>query len=127
MPIKPGDRFGRYEIRAEIGAGAMGQVFHAHDLRLDRAVALKLIGDDREHHPQARARFEQEARSASALNHPNIVTTYDIGEEAGRLFIVMELLEGQSLRRMLSGPLPVDVVSTASGRRFVAESAVAGR
>jgi predicted ATPase len=109
MPTKPGDRFGRYEIRAEIGSGAMGQVFHAHDSRLDRPVALKLIGDEREQHPEARARFEQEARSASSLNHPNIVTTNDIGEESGRLFIVMELLEGESLRRMLTGPLPVDI------------------
>src|SRR5229473_3165151 len=99
MPTKPGDRFGRYEIRAEIGSGAMGQVFHAHDPRLDRPVALKLIGNEREQ--------EQEARSASSLNHPNIVTTYDIGEESGRLFIVMELLDGESLRRLLTGPMSV--------------------
>src|SRR6202022_4947209 len=107
MPTRPGDRFGRYEIRAEIGSGAMGQVFHAHDPRLDRPVALKLIGDEREKHPEARGRFEQEARSPSPLNHPNIVTTYDIGEESGRLFIVMELLDGESLRRLHTGPMSV--------------------
>lgn len=110
MRIQPGERFGRYEIRAGLGAGAMGEVFRAYDPRLDREVALKLIAADLERHPRARARFEQEARAASALNHPNIVTVHDLGEEEGRLFIVMELLEGQSLRNLLTGPLPLDLL-----------------
>ncbi|HXI13773.1 MAG TPA: protein kinase [Thermoanaerobaculia bacterium] len=103
MTIEVGDHFGRYEIRAVLGAGGMGEVFRAYDPRLGREVAIKRIGADMEGHSSAIARFEQEARAASALNHPNIIAVYDIGEEKGRPFIVMELLEGQSLRSFLGG------------------------
>jgi predicted ATPase len=103
MTIGPGDRFGRYEIRAVVGAGGMGEVFRAWDPRLGREVAIKRIGANMDHCTST-ARFEQEARAASALNHPNIVAVYDIGEEDGKPFIVMELLEGQSLRDFIGSP-----------------------
>ena len=110
MQIGPGDRFGRYEIRSSLGAGAMGEVFRAYDPRLDREVALKVLAAHLDRRPGAHARFEQEARSASALNHSNIVSIYDIGEEGGRPFIVMELLEGQNLRALLADPVPTDLL-----------------
>jgi predicted ATPase/predicted Ser/Thr protein kinase len=88
----------------------MGEVFRAHDQRLDREVALKVIAADVERRPGASQRFEHEARAASALNHSNIVTIYDVGEEGGRPFIVMELLDGQSLRQFLSAPLSTDLL-----------------
>ena len=110
MQIGPGDRFGRYEIRSSLGAGGMGEVFRAYDPRLAREVALKVLAAHLDRRPEAHARFEQEARSASALNHPNIVAIYDIGEEDGRPFIVMELLEGQNLRALLSDPIPTELL-----------------
>jgi len=110
MLIEPGDRFGRYEIRSSLGAGAMGEVFRAYDPRLDRQVALKVIAADLDRRVGANERFEQEARAASALNHSNIVTIYDVGEEEGRPFIVMELLDGECLRRLLSAPLSTDLM-----------------
>src|SRR6202022_3094574 len=87
----------------------MGQVFRAYDPRLGRDVALKVIAEAARH-SDARARFEQEARAASAINHANIVTIYDIGDDDGRPFIVMELLEGQSLRQLLSQQFSIDLL-----------------
>ncbi len=110
MQIDAGDRFGRYEIRSSLGAGGMGEVFRAYDPRLDREVALKVIRADLNQHGIGRERFAQEARAASALNHSHIVTIHDVGEEQGRPFIVMELLEGQTLRHLLAEPLATDVV-----------------
>src|SRR5438132_13276809 len=110
MRFEPGHRFGRYEIRSSLGAGAMGEVFRAYDPRLDREVALKVIAADLDRRAGANERFEQEARAASAINHSNIVTIHDVGEEGGRPFIVMELLEGQSLRSLLSAPLSTDLM-----------------
>jgi predicted ATPase len=108
--LEPGRRLGRHEIRARLGAGGMGEVYRAYDTRLQRDVAIKILGRRVQERPGALQRFEQEARAASALNHPNIITLYDIGEEEGRPYIVMELVEGESLRRMLSGPWPTDLL-----------------
>ncbi|MEO5988602.1 MAG: protein kinase, partial [Candidatus Eisenbacteria bacterium] len=130
MQIQPGDRFGRYQIRSSLGAGAMGEVFRAYDPQLDRDVALKLINADLDQPGQGRERFAQEARAASALNHSNIVTIFDVGEEQGRPFLVMEFLKGQTLRQLLAEPLSgevalglavqiVDALTAAHERRIV--------
>ncbi len=110
MPVSSGDRFGRFEILTSLGMGGMGEVFRAHDPQLNREVAIKLIKTDLDATGPGRVRFAQEARAASALNHPNIVTIYDIGEDNGRPYIVMELLEGRSLRQMLAQPLTSEQV-----------------
>jgi len=108
MGISPGNRLGPYEIVSPLGAGGMGEVYKARDTRLNREVAVKVLPAELSGDADRRARFEQEARSASALNHPNIVTLYDIGTHDGTLFIAMEMVEGRSLREVLAGGnLPV--------------------
>ena len=104
----PGATLGRYEIRQRLGAGGMGEVYRAFDPRLQREVAIKVISRRIEGDPDVLARFEEEARAASALNHPNIVTVYDIGEHEAFPYIVMELIEGESLRSETDEPLPVE-------------------
>jgi len=103
MPLSVGDRLGRYEIRGFLGAGGMGEVYRAHDERLDRDVAIKILPEGLTHHPDRLLRFEREARAAAALNHPNILDVHDLGEHEGRAFIVTELLEGESLRSVIAG------------------------
>jgi eukaryotic-like serine/threonine-protein kinase len=101
-----GDRFGPYEIVALLGKGAMGEVRQARDTRLMRDVALKVLPDALTHHRAALERFEREARSASALNHPNVVTVYEVGEVEGTPYLAMELVEGRTVRDLLrDGPL----------------------
>lgn len=107
MPLSIGDKLGPYEVLAPIGAGGMGEVWKARDIRLGREVAIKTISLDRHSHPEALSRFEQEARSASALNHPNIVTIYELGHVEGTHYIAMELVSGETVRALLtSGPIP---------------------
>jgi len=107
LPAKT--QVGRYELLGLIGAGGMGEVYRARDTTLDRIVALKLISEKLLLDPLAIRRFQREARSASALNHPHICTVYDIGDWNGRPFIAMEYLEGESLRRRLDkGPLKLE-------------------
>ena len=104
--LSPGTHFGSYEILQRLGAGGMGEVYHAKDTRLDREVAIKTLALDRCSQPEALARFEQEARSACALNHPNIVTIYELGHVNGTRYIAMELVDGETVRRLLaSGPI----------------------
>src|SRR5712671_5417124 len=108
MTLAPGTRLGPYEILAAIGAGGMGEVYRARDPRLRRDVAVKILPTVLSADADRLHRFEQEARAAAALNHPNILAVYDIGTEAGAPFIVSELLEGETLReRVASGPIPV--------------------
>src|SRR4030088_817066 len=103
-----GQVVGHYRVLERIGAGGMGEVFRARDERLARDVALKLIQPTSTGKRDHLRRFEQEARAAAALSHPNIVAIYDVGFEQGYPFIVSELLEGSTLRRRLSeGPLPL--------------------
>jgi tetratricopeptide (TPR) repeat protein/predicted Ser/Thr protein kinase len=95
-------RIGKYEILERVGRGGMGSVFKAYDPMLDRAVALKVISSDSDANEELRARFFREAQACARLNHPNIVTVYELGEVEGQLFIVMELLEGQELRQIIA-------------------------
>jgi predicted ATPase/tRNA A-37 threonylcarbamoyl transferase component Bud32 len=105
--LSPGTLFGNYEILQQLGAGGMGEVYCARDTRLHREVAIKTLSVERLAQPEALARFEKEARSASALNHPNIVTIYELGHVNSTRYIAMELVDGETLRRSLaSGPIP---------------------
>ena len=106
-----GQRVAHYHVVERIGGGGMGVVFRAEDTRLARPVALKFVSDELSRDPEALSRFAQEARTASALNHPNICTIHDIGELDGRSFIVMEYLEGTTLQdRIAAGSLGLDTV-----------------
>src|SRR5271170_3737167 len=103
-----GQLVGHYRVLEKIGAGGMGEVFRARDERLGRDVALKLIRPASSNNPDHLRRFEQEARAAAALNHPNILAIYDVGFEGKTPYIVSELLEGKDLRkRLCEGPIPV--------------------
>jgi len=105
--VQPGVRLGPYEIVAAIGAGGMGEVYRARDTRLGRDVAIKVLPSEFAADPDRLRRFEQEARAASALNHPNIVVVHDVGSHEGTPYLVEELLEGESLReRLRGGALP---------------------
>ena len=112
MTLASGSRLGPYEILAPLGAGGMGEVYRAGDTRLSREVALKVLPEAVASDPGPLRRFEQEARAASALNHPNIVTIYDVGREGANSYIAMELVEGASLRqKLVGGPLPARAVT----------------
>jgi predicted ATPase/serine/threonine protein kinase len=105
--LSPGTRFGNYEILQRLGAGGMGEVYRARDTRLGREVAIKTLSIERCSQPDLLSRFEQEARSACALNHPNIVTIYELGHMNGTRYISMELVVGETVRELLeSGPVP---------------------
>ena len=91
------DKFGRYEIKSEIGRGGMATVFHAYDPRFERDVAIKVLPREFLHDPQFRTRFEREAKMIALLEHPAIVPVYDFGEEDGQPFIVMRYMSGGSL------------------------------
>ncbi|MCM2268800.1 MAG: protein kinase [Thermoanaerobaculia bacterium] len=106
MSLAPGQRLGPYEIVAALGAGGMGEVFRARDVRLGREVAVKLLHAALAGEPARRARFEREARAVGSLNHPNLLTLFDVGEHDGASFLVTELLDGETLRdRLARGPL----------------------
>src|SRR5262249_45623003 len=115
MPLGLGTRLGPYEILSALGAGGMGEVYRARDSRLNRSVAIKVLPSDLASDPDRRGRFEREAHAIAALSHPHICTIFDIGRENGTDYLVMELLEGETLADRLSGrpqgrPLPMQDV-----------------
>src|SRR5713101_8087107 len=107
MTLGRGTRLGAYEIAAPLGAGGMGEVYRARDLRLDRDVAIKVLPAQLTDDSVALARFEREAKAVAALSHPGILSIFDFGSENGVAYAVMELLEGETLRtRLAEGPVP---------------------
>jgi len=110
MALASGTKLGPYEIQSALGAGGMGEVYRARDTRLDRTVAVKILPAHLSN-PEAKQRFDREARSISSLNHPNICTLYDVGHQDGVDYLVMEFLEGETLaERLLKGPLAPDQI-----------------
>src|SRR5207249_3246314 len=107
MALISGTKVGPYEIQVLIGAGGMGEVYRARDPRIGRDVALKVIAASFSSDPDRLRRFEQEVRTAGALNHPNILTIFDVGSENGSTYLVAELLVGETLRDHLDSRLPL--------------------
>ena len=109
MTLRSGTRLGPYEILSPLGAGGMGEVYKARDTRLERIVAIKVLPSDLSSSPEIRQRFEREAKTISQISHPHICALYDVGREGERDYLVMELLEGETLaQRLDKGPLPAD-------------------
>ncbi len=133
MPFAPGRRLGPYEILAPLGSGGMGEVYRAKDTRLDREVAVKVLAETVSRDPNARARFEREARAVAALSHPNILAIHDLGREEETDYAVMELLDGKTLRERLGrGTIPrgkaIEIaVQMAGGLAAVHERGIAHR
>ena len=111
MGLTSGTKLGPYEIQSPLGTGGMGEVYRARDTRLDRTVAVKILPSHLSDNPEAKQRFDREARAISSLNHPNICTLHDVGHQDGIDFLVMEFLEGETLAdRLRKGPLPTEQV-----------------
>src|SRR5450755_4634826 len=111
MGLISGTKLGPYEIISPLGAGGMGEVYRARDTRLDRTVAVKILPSHLSSNPEAKQRFDREARTISSLSHPNVCQLYDVGSQDGTSFLVMEYLEGETLAdRLRKGPLPLDQV-----------------
>src|ERR1700736_3978002 len=109
MGLSPGTRLGPYEILTPLGAGGMGEVYRAKDTRLERMVAVKVLPSHMSASPESRQRFEREAKTISQLSQPHICALYDVGREGETEYLVMELLEGETLSdRLAKGPLPLD-------------------
>src|ERR671934_2665178 len=115
MSLAPGSRLGPYEIIAAIGAGGMGEVYRAHDTKLGRNVALKILPESFVHDPDRVVRFRREAQVLASLNHPHIAAIYGLDEANGSQFLVLELVEGGTLAdRLKAGPLPIDEALTVA-------------
>src|SRR5215471_16384415 len=117
MALTAGAKLGPYEILSPLGAGGMGEVYRARDSRLDREIALKVLPSHLASSPSLKQRLEREAKAVSKLSHPYICTLHDIGHQDGVDFLVMELLEGETLeQRLLRGPLPLDQALRYAGQ-----------
>src|SRR6266436_973346 len=111
MPLAPGTHFGPYEITGLLGSGGMGEVYRARDTRLERTVAIKILPAHLSSDPVRKQRFEREAKTISSLNHPNICVLYDVGQQDGIDYLVMECIEGETLaQRLQKGALPLEQV-----------------
>ena len=111
MTIASGSRLGAYEVLSLLGSGGMGEVYRARDPRLNRPIAIKILPQATAADPERRARFEREAQSVAALNHPNIVTIHSVEEAGGLLFLTMELVEGKPLGDVIvKGGLPLELI-----------------
>src|SRR5579864_3526063 len=110
MPILPGRRLGPYEVLAAIGAGGMGEVYQAHDTKLGREVAIKVLPEAFAHDPERLSRFQREAKMLAALNHPNIATIHGLEKTNGTNCLVMELVPGDTLQQRVKrdGPVPIE-------------------
>src|SRR6202162_6061429 len=109
MALTNGTKLGPYEVLSPLGAGGMGEVYRARDTRLDRTVAIKVLPQHLSSSAEVRQRFEREAKTISQLSHPHICALYDIGNQGGVEYLVMEYLEGETLAdRLLKGPLPTE-------------------
>src|SRR5881397_1365863 len=109
MTLSAGTRLGPYELLAPVGAGGMGEVYKARDTRLDRTVAIKVLPSHLSSSAEVRQRFEREAKTISQLSHPHICALYDVGNQDGVEYLVMEYLEGETLaERLARGPLPLE-------------------
>src|SRR6202171_1080541 len=110
MKIGVGVHFGCYEINAPIGAGGMGEVYQAHDTKLGRDVAIKVLPEAFAHDPERLSRFQREAKMLAALNHPNIATIYGLEQSSGTSLLVMELVPGETLAERIKrdGPVPIE-------------------
>ncbi|HEY3125400.1 MAG TPA: protein kinase [Thermoanaerobaculia bacterium] len=117
MPLSKGTRLGPYEIHSPLAAGGMGEVYRAHDLKLKRTVAIKVLSESLSHDAEALLRFEREALSIAALSHPNILAIHDFGFENGVAYAVMELLEGETLREKLATAGACEEIRTRAHRQ----------
>ena len=125
MPLSSGSRLGTYEILGPLGAGGMGEVYRARDPKLGRDVAIKVLPEGVARDPERLARFEREARSLAALNHPGIVTIFAVEEAEGARFLAMELVEGDDLRKRIENEVAnnEEIEDRAASLRIVAPSA----
>ena len=121
MTLPPGARLGQFEILEPLGAGGMGEVYRARDSRLGRIVAIKVLRPEVAADPDRLERFEREARSASALNHPNIVTIHDVGVAEGTSYIAIECVDGSPLRDLVARGKPQSISTVVSLGAQVAE------
>src|SRR3990170_7716458 len=122
MALTSGTRLGTYEIRALIGAGGMGEVYEAHDSKLGRDVAIKVLPEQFARDPERLARFQREAKMLAALNHPNIATIHGLEQSGSTHFLVMELVPGETLRERVAGERPVPVEEALIIAKQIAEA-----
>src|ERR1700732_1595249 len=110
MPLRAGTKLGTYEVVAPIGAGGMGEVYQAHDTKLGRDVAIKVLPEAFAHDPDRLSRFQREAKMLAALNHSTIATIYGLEQSSGTSYLVMELVSGETLQQQLAreGRLPIE-------------------